>query len=53
MKGRLSGVGTLTPDKIEKIILLKEEGMFVADIARLVHCSKRTVYNYFYRLDLM
>jgi len=52
MKGRTPGVGTLSPDQIGQIITLKEEGMFVANIAREVKCSKRTVYNYCYRLDL-
>jgi len=53
MKGRIPGVGTLEPEKIEQIIRLKGEGMFVSDIAKIVDCSKRTVYNYYYRLNLM
>ena len=52
MKGRSQGVGTLEPEKIEKIIRLTEEGMFVADIARVIKCSRRTVYNYYKRLNL-
>ena len=49
---RIPGVGTLEPEKVAQIIELAKEGKFCAEIARLVGCSKRTVYNYKERLNL-
>lgn len=49
---RLSGSGTISQEQIAKMVELLQEGMLCAEIARVVGCSRRTVYNYKERLHI-
>lgn len=51
-RGRKVGFVRLTPEDVEKIVLMTKEGFDRPEIAKEVGCSARNVYNWQKKMDL-